>query len=53
MMMHLLRSTPSVVMAGLDPAIHGFVCVRSFTLREGVDARVKPGHDGFLDQIQL
>ena len=52
-MMMPFRTTPSTVMAGLDPAIHGFVCVRSFSLREGVDARVKPGHDGFLDQIQL
>jgi hypothetical protein len=30
------------VMAGLVPAIHVFVTVTE----EGVDARVKPGHDG-------
>jgi hypothetical protein len=30
-----------IVMAGLDPAIHDFLCVR-----HDVDARVRPGHDG-------
>jgi hypothetical protein len=28
-------------MAGLDPAIHAFLCCR-----KNVDARDKPGHDG-------
>ena len=31
----------SVVMAGLDPAIHVFVA----TIKEDVDARLKAGHD--------
>jgi hypothetical protein len=30
-------------MAGLDPAIHAFICIR--VARKDVDARVKPGHD--------
>jgi hypothetical protein len=29
------------VMAGLDPAIHAFAC------SQGVDARLKAGHDAF------
>src|SRR5467141_3898404 len=33
---------PSVVIAGLDPAIHHFGIDIVFTM----DARVKPGHDG-------
>jgi hypothetical protein len=31
------------VMAGLDPAIHVFLC---HLTAENVDARDKPGHDG-------
>ena len=44
---------PFRVMAGLDPAIHVFLLRRSRLLqarstrhRQGVDGRVKPGHDG-------
>jgi hypothetical protein len=37
-----LASFSVFVMAGLDPAIHDAL----FRLSEGVDARVKPGHDG-------
>jgi hypothetical protein len=37
----VLRPDLSIVMAGLDPAIH----VLTLQHREGVDARVKPGHD--------
>jgi hypothetical protein len=33
----------SVVMAGLVPAIHVFVCLKK---KEDVDARHKAGHDG-------
>jgi hypothetical protein len=33
--------SPNIVMAGLDPAIHGFL----FT-KQDVDARHKAGHDG-------
>jgi hypothetical protein len=36
---------PTFVMAGLDPAIHAPSNGRR---RQGVDARVKPGHDGIL-----
>jgi hypothetical protein len=36
----LVSSKLSLVMAGLDPAIH--VLARG---EKGVDARVKPGHD--------
>jgi hypothetical protein len=35
----------SVVIAGLDPAIHDILC------RIMVDARVKRGHDGWGDFI--
>jgi hypothetical protein len=31
---------PNIVMAGLVPAIHDFLCCQN------VDARVKPGQDG-------
>ncbi len=40
-MMHATNSPP-VVMAGLDPAIHGFTA----NWKKDVDARDKPGHDG-------
>ncbi|WP_154070836.1 MULTISPECIES: hypothetical protein [Bradyrhizobium] len=33
------RGQHQIVMAGLDPAIHDFLC------RQDVDARDKPGHD--------
>jgi hypothetical protein len=33
--------TPSIVMAGLVPAIHGLGC----PVKKDVDARDKPGHD--------
>jgi len=36
-----LATTYSVVMAGLDPAIHAFGSPE----KKDVDARVKPGHD--------
>jgi hypothetical protein len=52
-MMMALCPTPSVVMAGLDPAIHDFVCDRSFFTEEDVDARVKPGHDEFQIPVHL
>jgi hypothetical protein len=32
------------VIAGLDPAIHA--AATRFIARQGVDGRVKPGHDG-------
>ena len=35
---------PSLVMAGLVPAIHDFACFK--IVREDVDARHKAGHDG-------
>jgi hypothetical protein len=33
-----------LVMPGLDPGIHVFLCSK------GVDGRVKPGHDGEKDR---
>jgi len=39
---HDLRTALSVVIAGLDPAIHLFLK----SLLGLMDARVKPGHDG-------
>jgi hypothetical protein len=40
-------------MPGLDPGIHAFVLKRRTLERknekEVVDARVKPGHDGFFE----
>jgi hypothetical protein len=35
------RTSLSLVMAGLDPAIHEFLEPK----KQDVDARVKPGHD--------
>jgi len=47
----LIANFPIVVMAGLDPAIHVTLAAPRL---EGVDARVKPGHDdygvGFVHQ---
>jgi hypothetical protein len=36
-----MSATFSVVMAGLDPAIHVLITLS----KKGVDARVKPAHD--------
>jgi hypothetical protein len=47
-MMTRSRFTISAVMAGLVPAIHDFARDYSFSTKEDVDARDKPGHDGFL-----
>jgi hypothetical protein len=48
-----LHSFPTIVMAGLDPAIHGVPLPPASTrnlhgqvTRHPVDARMKPGHDG-------
>ena len=38
---------PLSVMAGLDAAIHA---VQTISLRLPVDARIKSGHDDFLDE---
>jgi len=42
------ESQPDTVIAGLDPAIHAvsFPRTRYLPTGNGVDARVKPGHDG-------
>lgn len=37
--MNVADESPSVVMAGPDPAIHGFLCCP-----KNVHARAKPGH---------
>jgi len=44
------RTTPSSVIAGLDPAIHlSAHCASGVVSRGAMDARVKPGHDGLLN----
>ncbi len=35
-----MRTTITIVIAGLDPAIHGWACAGA-----AMDARVKPAHD--------
>jgi hypothetical protein len=42
------QTLPTTVIAGLDPAIHAisFRRTRRLPTGNGVDARVKPGHDG-------